>query len=113
MISWKAPDHDSSTPEERLFVSSKAALDGSKPVRGGIPVVFPIFGAPDPTKPKFSKLSQHGYARSSTWSYDKTVMDNEAGVSVKLSAFPLSPVLALGLTNDAYASSRSRPVSYG
>lgn len=81
MLSWKSPES-----VERLFVSSKAALDGSKPVRGGIPVVFPIFGAPDPAKPKFSALSQHGYARSSKWSWDgKTVMDNEAGVSVRLS----------------------------
>ena len=32
---------------ERLFVSSKVVLDGSKAVRGGIPVVFPCFGPPE------------------------------------------------------------------
>ena len=53
-------------------------------MRGGIPVVFPCFGAP--TRPEHSKLSQHGYARNSTWSWDgNTVMDNDAGVSVRLS----------------------------
>lgn len=40
-----------------LFVSQKAVLDGSKPIRGGIPLVFPQFG-PGP-------LQQHGFARVS------------------------------------------------
>ena len=37
VISWK-----SSGGKENLFLSEKAHLDGSKPVRGGIPVVFPV-----------------------------------------------------------------------
>ena len=37
VISWK-----SSNGKENLFLSSKAHLDGSKPVRGGIPLVFPV-----------------------------------------------------------------------
>lgn len=37
VISWK-----SARGTENLFLSSKAYLDGSKPVRGGIPVVFPV-----------------------------------------------------------------------
>ena len=42
VISWKNADGS-----ENLWVSEAAALDGSKPVRGGIPVVFPVwhFGA--------------------------------------------------------------------
>jgi glucose-6-phosphate 1-epimerase len=44
-----------------LFVSSKAILDGSKPIRGGIPLVFPMFGAGDGTLPS------HGFARVSVW----------------------------------------------
>lgn len=63
-------------------MSSKAALDGSKPVRGGIPVVFPCFGAP--THPDHAKLPQHGFARSEAWTFEGVVMDNEAGVSVRL-----------------------------
>lgn len=66
-------------------MSSTAALDGSKPVRGGIPVVFPCFGAP--AHPDHVKLPQHGFARSEPWSFGATVMDNEAGVSVRLSEF--------------------------
>lgn len=37
VTSWKL-----ATGEEQLFLSEKAHLDGSKPIRGGIPVVFPV-----------------------------------------------------------------------
>ena len=37
VISWK-----SANGKENLFLSSKANLDGSKAVRGGIPLVFPV-----------------------------------------------------------------------
>ena len=36
IISWK------SKGQENLWMSEKAILDGSKPVRGGIPIVFPV-----------------------------------------------------------------------
>ena len=65
------------------FESAKAALDGSKPVRGGIPVVFPCFGPP--THPDHAKLPQHGFARNNVWTYNATIMDTDAGVSVRLS----------------------------
>ena len=44
-----------------LFQSEKAVLDGSKAIRGGIPLVFPMFGPGDGTLP------QHGFARTSMW----------------------------------------------
>jgi len=81
VISWKA-SNDVGGLEEKLFVSSKSSLDGSKPVRGGIPIVFPCFGPP--THPDHSRLPQHGFARREIWKLDKIIMDNEAGVSVKL-----------------------------
>lgn len=37
VISWKNADGS-----DNLWLSEKAVLDGSKPVRGGIPVVFPV-----------------------------------------------------------------------
>jgi glucose-6-phosphate 1-epimerase len=37
VISWKSADGT-----ENLWLSDAAKLDGSKPVRGGIPVVFPV-----------------------------------------------------------------------
>ena len=90
MISWKSSDAVGGEPLERLFVSSKASLDGSKPVRGGIPIVFPVFGAPE--LPQFSNLKQHGYARSTTWSFTSVLIDNESSVSVKLCEYIYSSI---------------------
>ncbi|KAJ9208817.1 hypothetical protein DTO166G4_2197 [Paecilomyces variotii] len=63
VTSWKLANG-----EEQLFLSEKAHLDGSKPVRGGIPVVFPVFGPP-PKDHATSALPQHGFARNSTWEF--------------------------------------------
>ncbi|KAK4549439.1 hypothetical protein LTR36_006436 [Oleoguttula mirabilis] len=62
VVSWK---HNG---RENLWVSKAAKLDGSKPVRGGVPVVFPCFGPP-PKDHATSALPQHGFARNSTWQY--------------------------------------------
>ncbi|KAI9831150.1 MAG: hypothetical protein M1819_005238 [Sarea resinae] len=62
IISWK------SGGKENLFLSEKAHLDGSKAVRGGIPVVFPVFGPP-PANHATSSLAQHGFARTSRWEF--------------------------------------------
>ncbi|KAI2792385.1 hypothetical protein POX_b02422 [Penicillium oxalicum] len=62
VTSWKA------NGQEQLFLSQKAVLDGSKPVRGGIPLVFPVFGPP-PQNHATSSLPQHGFARNSTWEF--------------------------------------------
>lgn len=37
VVSWKDKDGG-----EKLWLSEKASLDGSKAVRGGIPLVFPV-----------------------------------------------------------------------
>ncbi|KZO94376.1 galactose mutarotase-like protein [Calocera viscosa TUFC12733] len=66
-------------PSERLFVSALASLDGSKPVRGGIPICWPIFGPP--SREEYKALKQHGFARSSVWTYAETVLDAAEGVS--------------------------------
>jgi len=89
VISWKSVGTNAgseSVPSERLFLSGKSALDGSKPVRGGIPVVFPFFGAP--TDPAHLKMKSHGFARSSTWEWGGEVLDNDSGVSVRLTLNP-------------------------
>ncbi|RFU25595.1 hypothetical protein B7463_g10744, partial [Scytalidium lignicola] len=63
ILSWKDANGN-----EKLFLSEKAKLDGSKAVRGGVPLVFPVFGtAPD--HPATSKLPQHGFARISRWEF--------------------------------------------
>ncbi|SCV00399.1 LAMI_0G04786g1_1 [Lachancea mirantina] len=54
--------------EEQLWLSRGAKMDGSKPVRGGIPLVFPVFGKNNSDE-HLSKLPQHGLARNSTWEF--------------------------------------------
>ncbi|KAG0050088.1 hypothetical protein BGZ83_005140 [Gryganskiella cystojenkinii] len=72
LTSWKVQG------AERIFLSEKAILDGSKAIRGGIPLVFPVFGkskAPHVT----ASLPQHGFARISRW---KLVNSREDGSTV-------------------------------
>ncbi|WWC66656.1 uncharacterized protein I206_100560 [Kwoniella pini CBS 10737] len=80
VVSWK------SGGKERLFMSSKSALDGSKAIRGGIPVVFPIFGPPPTSPPEYASLSQHGFARNQIWKLDKIIMDRPEGISIRFLA---------------------------
>lgn len=65
---------------ETLFVSTLAKTDGSKALRGGIPLVFPQFGQPNKDMP------QHGFLRNNYWKcgevYDN---DDEAGCDFTLS----------------------------
>jgi glucose-6-phosphate 1-epimerase len=72
-----------SKQREHIFVSKLALLDGSAPVRGGIPLVFPIFG---PTAVVGSTMPQHGFARRNLWTalneYDT---QESAGITYQLS----------------------------
>jgi glucose-6-phosphate 1-epimerase len=45
---------------ERLYLSERAVLDGSGPIRGGVPLVFPQFANGGP-------LPAHGFARNRVW----------------------------------------------
>jgi glucose-6-phosphate 1-epimerase len=90
IISWK-----DATGAEKLFLSSAAVLDGTKAVRGGIPLVFPVFGtAPD--HKATATLPSHGFARTSRWEFlGKSTSESSGGKdggdsSVKLD-FGLSP----------------------
>ncbi|KAG1457575.1 hypothetical protein G6F46_001527 [Rhizopus delemar] len=65
--------------KERIFVSKEARRDGSKAIRGGIPICFPIFGTKE-----IIRLPQHGFARSSYWEYLGVITDNNKEVSVRL-----------------------------
>lgn len=63
VTSWTLP-----SGSEQLFLSSAAKLDGSKAIRGGIPIVFPAFGPP-PKDHATGRLPQHGFARSALWEF--------------------------------------------
>jgi D-hexose-6-phosphate mutarotase len=53
--------YKSANGREHIFVSKDAIFDGSKAIRGGIPICFPIFGPP---AKKESTMPQHGFAVS-------------------------------------------------
>ena len=55
LISWRGADG-----RERLFCSARSALDGTKAIRGGVPVIFPQFA-------ERGTGMRHGFARTSTW----------------------------------------------
>jgi glucose-6-phosphate 1-epimerase len=57
VVSWR-PAGDT----ERLFVSRAARFGPGEAIRGGVPVVFPQFGALGP-------LRQHGFARRLAWEF--------------------------------------------
>eukprot|EP01041_Mallomonas_annulata_P020387 gene20387-40137_t len=38
LVSWNTADG-----AERLFCSVKSAMDGSRAIRGGVPIIFPLF----------------------------------------------------------------------
>lgn len=99
--------------KEILFVSSKAKTDGSKAIRGGVPVVFPQFG-----KVAGSELPQHGFARNSTWSWIGVSKENDEEISAQfgLSAanipealgklWPHTAIFNLVLTVSVYKSGK-------
>lgn len=65
LISWKTADG-----RERLFCSSLAKLDGSKPIRGGVPVIFPQFS-------EQGTGQRHGFARTSMWAVEESGIDEQ------------------------------------
>lgn len=66
--------------KECLFVSRDAKKDGSKAIRGGIPLVFPQFGQPDKSMP------QHGFLRTNFWTVDESsAFDDAEGAGISFS----------------------------
>lgn len=74
-----------------LWVSDTAIYDGSKPVRGGVPVCWPWFGAHDPSKmgahPTDAAKKGHGIARYELWEVESVSTHGEA-TQVVLSLTP-------------------------
>lgn len=57
---------------ELLWLSGQAVLDGSKPIRGGIPLCWPWFGKAPAQGP------QHGTARLGRWKLEQVEEDEQA-----------------------------------
>jgi glucose-6-phosphate 1-epimerase len=73
--------------EECLYVSERSAFDAGRPIRGGIPVVFPQFADRGP-------LAQHGFARTRAWRLTDA-RDSEAGMRVAFALESSPETLAL------------------
>ncbi|KAL3804081.1 hypothetical protein HJC23_006472 [Cyclotella cryptica] len=76
ITSWTVSDGRS-----LIFISRDAIMDGSKAIRGGIPLCFPQFGQPDKSYP------QHGFLRNNYWTtVNGSKFDDEeaAGISMEL-----------------------------
>ena len=56
--------------KERLFCSEKSVLDGSKAIRGGVPIIFPQFST-------YGKGARHGFARLSHWRLTQSGLQND------------------------------------
>lgn len=70
------PKHD---PRQRLWLSPNAVMDGSKAIRGGIPICWPWFG-----QAQTPGLPAHGYLRQQQWQV-VNVVDDEHHTLVTLS----------------------------
>jgi len=63
-----------------LFMSEKSLFDATKPIRGGVPVIFPWFGpkAGAPDSP------MHGFARIRAWELESCTAQTDGSVRVAL-----------------------------
>jgi glucose-6-phosphate 1-epimerase len=66
-----------------LFMSQCSRFVEGQPIRGGIPVIFPWFGARE-------GMAQHGFARNKTWDLAEVVTSPDGSVSLRF-RLPDSP----------------------
>jgi glucose-6-phosphate 1-epimerase len=67
-----------------LFTSSRSLFESGKPIRGGVPLVFPWFGpraggAPGP---------MHGFARIMEWNVESAALRPDGAVEIRLALSP-------------------------
>lgn len=97
VLSWRTAAGDV------LWTGDKAEYATGKPVRGGVPLVFPWFG----DHPHAPKLPAHGFARGLAWRLDRTGPGPEAVLTVDDDAstralwpHPFRLHLEIGLATD-------------
>jgi glucose-6-phosphate 1-epimerase len=67
-----------------LFVSPKSLFVAGKAIRGGVPIIFPWFGARGDGQPG----PAHGFARSMEWVVERTGLRNDGKVEITLALAP-------------------------
>src|SRR3984957_3399728 len=80
-----------------LFMSSKSFLAPGKPIRGGVPIIFPWFGPRSGDKPG----PAHGLARTALWSVESTSLLNSGAVEIAFSLAATQASRALGFDDFA------------
>jgi glucose-6-phosphate 1-epimerase len=75
LVAWNSADG-----RPRLFCSAESALDGSRAIRGGVPVIFPQFNQRGPGM-------RHGFARVSNWA----LVDSGSEHGAAFAVFALEP----------------------
>jgi glucose-6-phosphate 1-epimerase len=89
LVSWQGADG-----RERLFCSAKSALDGSRAIRGGVPVIFPQFA-------ERGSGMRHGFARVATWRVvESGINDGWAFAVFALAPSDLAPAHAAAWPHD-------------
>src|SRR5260370_8799488 len=78
-----------------LFVSPRSLFTPGKAIRGGVPIIFPWFGARGDGRPG----PAHGFARSMAWAIEGAKIRNDGKVEITLALTP----------NDATRGFRSAP----
>jgi len=63
-----------------LFLSPKSVFAAGKAIRGGVPIIFPWFGARSDGKPG----PAHGFARTSEWTVENTSQREDGRVEITL-----------------------------
>src|SRR5688500_18375760 len=64
-----------------LFISEHSLYQTGKPIRGGVPLVFPWFGP----HPDDASKPAHGWARSATWELDHVTRESEDAMTLSFS----------------------------
>ncbi len=86
-----------------LWVSETAVYDGSKPVRGGVPVCWPWFGPYDPeamgADPTDAAKKAHGFARYELWDVEAVSSLPDGATQVVLGLAP-NPSIAKAWPHD-------------
>lgn len=80
-----------------LFMSSKSLLAPGKPIRGGVPVIFPWFGPRSGDWPG----PAHGFARTALWSVESSRLRSDGAVEIALALAAGDESRAFGF--DAFA----------
>eukprot|EP00562_Extubocellulus_spinifer_P006418 CAMPEP_0178532262 /NCGR_PEP_ID=MMETSP0696-20121128/33878_1 /TAXON_ID=265572 /ORGANISM="Extubocellulus spinifer, Strain CCMP396" /LENGTH=287 /DNA_ID=CAMNT_0020164243 /DNA_START=28 /DNA_END=891 /DNA_ORIENTATION=+ len=104
VVSYKSASNGGG--RENLFVSKLAKLDGSKAIRGGIPLVFPIFGPPPADSGSTAGISltldladaSAGRGTNNMWSEEQAKVDGtncRLTLDVKVDATSLTTVLVV------------------